>query len=271
MLIRIYSIVKKKHLSFHKRTLLAGAYIKIRILRFCIGRFISPQKIKKISALGYVININGFDDFYWTFLEVFIEEEYYFLTDESSPTILDLGGHIGVTVLYFKWLYPDANITVFEPLQENNHILEKNVTENKLTNIILEKKAVGGSTGTRSFYGEGRAGFVGNDTAADVEVVNQVSVTILSEYITDTITFCKMDIEGSEAAVIKELEDHNKLHHIKHLVMEFHKKDSSNKLSDIVASLEKVSMSVSFMSDLNPLHIKKRDFTHIMLVATSQV
>lgn len=267
----IFKILSKSHLTNFKKISLIGAYIKIRSIRFLVNRFFSSSKVSKISVLGYKIWINEFNDFYWTFMETFIKEEYYFSTEESRPNIFDLGGHIGIPVLYFKWLYPESVVTVFEPMPDNIETLKKNIEDNSLSSVTLVEKAVSGTTGKQMFYGEGRAGFISTYTVPEEKSVHEVNTTTLSPYVTGPVTFCKMDIEGSEAEVIVELQKTGKLNHIKHLVMEYHKKDKGNKLSDIIFSLESASLSVAFMGNLSSINIKKRDFTHIMLVATSRI
>ena len=51
----------------------------------------------------------------YLYREVFAEREYWFATDNPRPLILDCGSNIGMAILFFKSLYPDAEITAFEP------------------------------------------------------------------------------------------------------------------------------------------------------------
>ena len=47
--------------------------------------------------------------------EIWGKEIYYFKSPNISPFIIDIGAHIGISVLYFKQLYPNSNILAFEP------------------------------------------------------------------------------------------------------------------------------------------------------------
>jgi FkbM family methyltransferase len=43
------------------------------------------------------------------------------------PVIIDCGGNIGLSVLYFKYLFPNSVITVFEPSPPVFEILKENI------------------------------------------------------------------------------------------------------------------------------------------------
>ena len=44
-----------------------------------------------------------------------MRHEYYFHTDKENPVIIDAGANIGDSMIYFKYLYPQATIYSFEP------------------------------------------------------------------------------------------------------------------------------------------------------------
>ena len=52
--------------------------------------------------------------FIHSYKEIFVDKIYAFKWENKSPNILDLGSNIGLCILFFKSLYPDANITGFE-------------------------------------------------------------------------------------------------------------------------------------------------------------
>src|SRR6266487_3582389 len=70
-------------------------------------------KTRKIDNLTFsFINENEFEGMY---NETFKYNQYRFTADTSAPFILDCGSNIGVSVVYFKTLYPQAKIIAFEP------------------------------------------------------------------------------------------------------------------------------------------------------------
>jgi hypothetical protein len=53
-------------------------------------------------------------------------------------------------------------------------------------------------------------------------VSSAIETTTLSKYVNRTVDYLKMDIEGSEAGVLKELNDANKLSLIREMAIEYH-------------------------------------------------
>lgn len=49
------------------------------------------------------------------FNKIFKRQIYNFQIDNPAPYIIDAGANIGLGVIYFKKLFPDAEIIAFEP------------------------------------------------------------------------------------------------------------------------------------------------------------
>lgn len=163
------------------------------------------------------------------FREVFIDEGYRFEATTDTPRILDCGSHIGLSVLYFKLLYPKARITAFEPNPDVFPILQANVAENRLTDVELVHAAVSDQAGTVPFivnrdgardwtWGGSIIHQSWHDTANNR--VEQVPAIRLGEYIGDGVDLLKLDIEGMETAVLEDLGD--ELSRVKEIILEFH-------------------------------------------------
>ena len=79
------------------------------------------------------LNIRGFN--YQTILqlfrEVFVRHEYYFKTTKRIPVIFDCGANIGMATFFFKWLYPQSEIHVFEPDKATFKLLKWNILKGK--------------------------------------------------------------------------------------------------------------------------------------------
>jgi len=161
--------------------------------------------------------------------EVFVDEEYEFTSLSKKPFIIDCGSHIGLSILYFKNLYPQAEILGFEPNPENFKILQKNIKVNKLSRVRLVNAALFHKNGR----GILRVSFEEKDpwTWGDTVINNmwgdeddnkkiRVKTVRLSDYINKPVDLLKLDIEGSEQKVLEEIE--GKLHFVKQINMEFH-------------------------------------------------
>lgn len=172
------------------------------------------------------IRFNGFDvqytdrlSFYIEYKDIFLNRIYHFDTKSPAPCIIDGGGHIGMSVLYFKSVYPNARIVCFEPDPTIFQILQQNVKVNHLTNVELVQAGLAREAGTARFL---------PDRADGSGIVNgqNGSVTIqavrLSDYLTVPVDFLKLNIEGQELPVLEEAEASGKLHNVQQLVLEYH-------------------------------------------------
>ena len=160
--------------------------------------------------------------------EIYKINEYIFSPRTTSPFILDCGANIGLSVLYFKKLYPHAKIIAFEANPETFKLLELNIRQNNLTDVQLVNAAVADSDGEMEFY-------VNDDAVSwslsDTGIKNtyagpnawksiKVPTVCLSSYITQHIDYLKLDIEGMEEIVLREIE--GKLDLVEEIRMEFH-------------------------------------------------
>lgn len=172
-----------------------------------------------------------------------IDESKYQLinTNKSkSPFIIDAGAHIGMSMLYFKWCFPKARIVCFEPSPETFILLQKNIDANRLKDVIAIPAALSDTIGKATLYG--RMGWEETDTrgnsiteawgAWQSSQSCQVNTVRLSHYIQDVVDFLKLDVEGAEMLVLRDIA--HKLHFVKQLFIETHiTKDTDFCLSEI--------------------------------------
>jgi FkbM family methyltransferase len=157
--------------------------------------------------------------------EIFVKEIYHFSASTDTPFIIDCGSNTGLTLLYFKMLYPKAKIIAFEPSKECFKLMQKNISDNHLTDITVYNKALSDHDGIVSFWdpsqgkGDGRASIL---MQGNKEHMTEVESVKLSTFITQPVDLLKMDIEGSEFMVFQELALANKLKDIKEIVLEYH-------------------------------------------------
>ena len=140
--------------------------------------------------------------------------------------IFDCGANIGIATLYFKWLYPNSEIHVFEADPETFKILKKNIEINKLTNVYAYNVALYDKKGKVKFYIDKKnPGWLTMSTDKNRlpgKDAIEVSADKLSNYIKGNIDFLKMDVEGAEIHIIKELVKSKKLDNVLEIVLEYH-------------------------------------------------
>lgn len=177
---------------------------------------------------GLQIHVLNFESFLYSFKEIFICDIYQFKTNSLAPIIIDAGSNIGLSVIYFKLLYPNAKITTFEPDFENFKYLELNTKA--LANITLHQKALSNEVGEKLFYrnllsGNLQGSFVKNDNSNSNIILE---TDILSSYINNEVDLLKIDVEGSEFQVVSELINRSKQKYIKSVIVEYHQIKTEN-------------------------------------------
>ena len=146
--------------------------------------------------------------------------------------------------MFFKKLYPQSQITSFEPDRKTFLLLKKNILTNKLTNTFLVNKAVSDRVGLFSFYSDPQD--PGSTVMSLVKnrlhrASKKVTTTKLSVFIKEPVDFLKLDVEGTETKIIQELSLKRKLSFIKQGIIEYHhhiEKDN-DQFSVLLAILEK--------------------------------
>lgn len=189
---------------------------------------------------GYTVNSYSYYDLNSLVHEIFSQGIYKFTANTKKPFIIDCGSNIGISILYFKKLYPQAKIIGFEPDKTTYKTLTANIMNNNLENVQLHNKALHPNKEKLIFYTrENTPGYPGQNAYGmfDCATKKEIAATKLSPYVTQSVDFLKLDIEGAEAAMLQELADANKLHMVKQMVLEFH--PDKNSLAGTLSLLEK--------------------------------
>lgn len=176
------------------------------------------------------------------YLEIFENQCLFFETNNQKPKIIDCGANIGVSISYFKRLYPEAQIIGFEPDPKVFKFLQENLRlcNNELVKII--NKAVWNEQTSINFLpDEADGGKITEEGQLTVKTVR------LSDYLTERIDFLKMDIEGAEHEVLPSIS--NNLKNVKFLFLEVHLEyNTSQKLENILSILRSNGFVYSFQT-----------------------
>jgi FkbM family methyltransferase len=152
--------------------------------------------------------------------EIFVNQIYSFPHSGERPFIVDAGANIGLSILFFKTLYPQSRILAFEADPTIFKILEQNLRRNGIQGTELVQKAVWTTNGELEFSQEGADGGRLN-TGNDARIVRVPAVRFADVLArSGPIDFLKMDIEGAETAVIED--SASQLENIKLAFVEFH-------------------------------------------------
>ena len=180
-----------------------------------------PSRQRGEFAFGkYVVEYTDPRSFYGEYKDIFESRIYHFDTTSPAPVIVDAGSCIGMSVLYFKSVYPGARITAFEPDSGMCEVLRRNLARNGASDVRVVNAGLGKSEGSASFVPDGADGgsMVAGAGSASERVT--IQVTKLSSYLDGPVDFLKMNIEGMEGDVFEEIEP--RLAQVKELAFEYH-------------------------------------------------
>jgi len=233
----------KSNLSRPKQSLLLKNYLFLVALNLCPSFL--KNKIKQVSFFGHQLSFFDLQTTTSLIESIFIENEYFFQAASKKPHILDLGSNIGLSVIYFKNLYPHCSLDAFEPDPTTCALLSQNVRTFHFRQVTVNNLAVSAKNGLLDFYiardGAGSPLMSTDPLRLSPAQTIKVKSLKLSAIIKEKIDFLKMDIEGSESAVLTNLDRSGKIKFIDQMSLEYHHHIDSQKdnLSGFLKILEK--------------------------------
>lgn len=211
-----------------------------------------------VDSFFFNFKIRGFNPESLLFLyeEIFLSKDYNFKTDSTSPVIIDCGSNIGVSILFFKMIYPRSIIHAFEPNPKSFELLKYNIENNNLKDVYLNRTAVSEKDGFINLfssdlsYGSLTTSINSNRGGEDLITVPSIK---LSNYIKKLkIDLIKIDVEGAEVMIIKDLITSGILENYSNYIVEYHHNISdSNKFNQFLSFFEEARFSYNIKASLN--------------------
>lgn len=204
-------------LPYSVQTLLKWAVRKPGRSKSELTRIWNKQRIvsagrsgKSIGLEDFNVRINGggvtpFD----LYEDIFVHQVYDFESRRPDPRILDCGSNIGMSILYFKKCFPKARVVGFEPDPTIMPFLRDNIERNGLKDVEVINAALAAQAGTITLNSDGGAASHLAEYKPDDEVdwaTFEVPCVRLSDYLSESVDFMKMNIEGAEYEVLSEAE-----------------------------------------------------------------
>jgi FkbM family methyltransferase len=152
-------------------------------------------------------------------------------TPQPGDLVFDIGAHAGFTAIMFaRMVGPSGRVVAFEPDASSLACLEKNIGDQRISNVTIVPKAIDAKTGTAFFNADGTmgAGLVEHSIYGHTGQPTAVETLSLPDACGQfgVPQFVKMDIEGAELAVIRSAAEFLKAHRV-HLAF-----DSYHRLKD---------------------------------------
>jgi len=142
--------------------------------------------------------------------EIFMDGEYDVSTLPSNPrVIVDIGGNIGASALFFSMKYPSANIYVFEPNPDLLPVLQKNIGGRP--HITILNYAITKERKQFDLYINPRnpasSSLKERQTTTEKIVVHGIPFDEARQQLSiDTIDILKFDIEGGEYDMLSTMD-----------------------------------------------------------------
>ena len=170
------------------------------------------------NIFGKPMEVPDAPSFLSTFRQIFDEKIYGFTAKTDQTYILDCGANIGLSVIYFKQLYPRSIIVAFEADKSIFETLRRNVQSFGYENVEVINRAVWNSETELNFTSDGGDG--GRLSVSEDKPSQVVKTIRLRDYLDRKIDFLKLDIEGAETAVLEDCAD--RLSNVECLFVEYH-------------------------------------------------
>lgn len=255
----IKKVNENLHISKNSEYSFKEKIIIFKILNLLYFKSIFYKKNKEVTQqiFGFNVSAYSYNTLMFLFKEIFVSKDYFFISENKTPKIIDCGANIGMSILYFKFIYPDCSILAFEPNPRAYYLLKKNIEHNNLKNVELHNLALLDKINKIDFY-------VGNESdillASTIkerggEKVIKIQTQKLSSYMNDVVDLVKIDIEGSEIQVLKDLVETNKINNSKNYIIEYHHKINNNKstLSSFIKPFEESGFDYNIKSSFNKI------------------
>lgn len=196
-------------------------YRKYKRLGISFSEYSSLKKQNKKSTsvlFGKEIKIT---DSFWhlhSLNELFIDEVYKFNSNNPVPKIIDCGSNIGLSIIFFKKLFPNSEIIAFEPDNDIFDISIYNLNQFGIDDVKLFQKAVWINNEPLVFAKTGSLG--GHLVEEKKENTIDIQAVRLKDFLSDKIDFLKIDIEGPEYDILKDCGD--SLGNVENIFVEYH-------------------------------------------------
>lgn len=216
----------------------------------------SPRSVAAAGSLmrygGYQFACRNREEFARICQDVFEGHEYAFTTRARAPLIIDAGAHVGAATHYFKHHYPDARVLAFEANPVTFSLLRENIARNRLRDVHATQAALAPESGQIAFYTTPRDDEPGawGDSAIrhlwheeETTAVVHVPAVTLSSLLTEPVDLLKLDIEGSETAVLEEAA--GSLRQVREVILEFHgtRNNPANSISRLIDILRAAGLT----------------------------
>ncbi|MCH6202118.1 FkbM family methyltransferase [Aquiflexum sp. LQ15W] len=179
----------------------------------------------QVRMFGFVVSASSPQVLLRLIKEIFLEQVYLFHTSNPSPRIIDGGANMGISVLYFKFLYPQARLIAIEPNPVAFQFLEKNIAQNGLQDVEAVHACLSDNPGRERFYVSATGNIINGSVFPGTGSIflQEVDAVRLSDYLAKgEFDLVKLDVEGAERQVFIDLKQTKSISRSTQYLLEYH-------------------------------------------------
>lgn len=202
--------------------------------------------------------------------EVMLDAPYAVDLASPAPIIFDCGANIGMASLFFARRFPGASIFAFEPDPDAFEALTWNTSTNFPGRVVSHQVALGERDGSVDFwYSPKRPGSLvgGVYGRGDVAQTREVEVRRLSSYISERVDLLKIDVEGSEDAILVDLIRSGRIADVDAMLLEYHHHLTSTSLARMLRDLEEAGFDYQVASPKDDRVVDRGVFQDLLVYA----
>lgn len=177
------------------------------------------------TLCGARVRTYNLDTLAYLVREIFLSGCYEAGRLPERPVILDVGANIGIASLYFHLRYPTASITAVEADPDVFQLLAGNIRATMASRVTAVHGAAGEESGELLLYRwPGKPGRLTSSLERDRGGAEGLVVPALrlSSMVGDRVDLLKIDIEGAEHQVLRELAAAGALARVRQIIFELH-------------------------------------------------
>lgn len=227
--------------------LFPGYFFKHRPLNLDIDGIVDRKEIKRLRTLpiytatttrfmGKDLELVDAVSFLGMCDEIYIRRNYEFKASRKNPLIIDCGANIGMSIIFFKLLYPESDVIAFEPDGNVFNALKNNIAAFDFKNVELHHKAVWSSETELQFLAEGSwsGRLLKPEDSGNIITVKTAR---LKDYLNRKVDFLKIDVEGAETEIMRDCAAELKA--VENLFLEYHSHSKEKQtLQEILSILQ---------------------------------
>ncbi|MDD5544351.1 MAG: hypothetical protein PHX83_14375 [Acidobacteriia bacterium] len=177
-----------------------------------------PDSKGNVILFGRAFEFCSAGEFLLDYQRVFQDKIYRFCTPDDAPLIIDGRPGAGLTILYFKQIYPDARILAFEPGANRFAALKKNSHSYGWSDTHLYREDLGSRVDTMCTSQGGHED--GHVLGKAFEEANEAPTRRLRDLMEEKVTMLRLVLPGREVCVLEDCSE--KLANVENMFIEYH-------------------------------------------------